>query len=334
MDTREQQLQNWINQATDFQVSQLRMVSGDASFRRYFRFASSDSSIIAVDAPPTHENNEVFINVANAYRQAGIKVPEVLDYSLEQGFMLLQDFGDHMFASAYDSDVIQSLYQKALSALPALQSVQHTAMGELPLFDDALLDAEFHLFNHWLIDVHLGLSLTQDTWQVIHDAQKVIRQVFLRQPQVGVHRDYHSRNLMLLGTEDNKEIGIIDFQDAVIGPVTYDAVSLLRDCYIVWPETMVYELLAQWHQQYFRHYQWQDFQYWFDIVGIQRHIKASGIFCRLCHRDGKQGYLEDIPRTLEYIVKYAAKYPELQAFSTVVTTQILPAMQNSLVPEV
>lgn len=335
MDTREQQLQNWINQDTSFHAERLLMVSGDASFRRYFRFSTQNATVIAVDAPPTHENNEVFINVANAYQAAGIRVPEVLDYSLEQGFMLLQDFGDVMFASAYDHDRIDEFYEKALEALPAIQGVTRTAMGPLPLFDDALLDAEFHLFNHWLLKVHLDLSLPETSWQIIHDAQDKIRRVFLKQPQAGVHRDYHSRNLMLTAAPDAPEtdlpeIGIIDFQDAVTGPVTYDAVSLLRDCYVVWPEEMVYRVLKRWHSKHFSQYEWRDFCFWFDVTGIQRHIKASGIFCRLCHRDGKQGYLNDIPRTLDYVVRYAGKYPELAEFATLVKQEILPAMQRSL----
>lgn len=336
MDTRQQQLQNWINQATNFGVTALKMVSGDASFRRYFRFDDGARSIIAVDAPPTHENNEVFISVAKAYREAGIMVPSVIDFSLEQGFMLLEDMGDRLFASAYDSELgydnktIELLYSKALDALPAIQAVTDTQLGPLPPFDDALLDAEFYLFNHWLVEVHLALSLSDSDKQVLTDAQDRIRQVFKAQPQAGVHRDYHSRNLMLLGYSKVPEIGIIDFQDAVVGPITYDAVSLLRDCYIVWPNDMVEELLKKWHQTYFTQYPWSDFKYWFDIVGIQRHIKASGIFCRLCHRDGKQGYLADIPRTLSYITTVASEYPELQDFAQLIEQKILPAINTSL----
>lgn len=330
MDTREQQLQNWINQETPYRATQLHMVSGDASFRRYFRFQHQEQWIIAVDAPPTHENNEVFINVANAYLQAGIRVPSVKDYSLDLGFMLLEDFGDRLFASAYEDSTISSLYEKALDVLPDIQSVSQTAMGPLPEFDDALLDAEFHLFNHWMLDVHLSLNISDAEWAEIHKAQDLIRDVFKRQPQAGVHRDYHSRNLMLLGNQEATDIGIIDFQDAVVGPITYDAVSLLRDCYVVWPDDMVETLLKSFHQAHFAQYEWHDFKYWFDMVGIQRHIKASGIFCRLCHRDGKQTYLHDIPRTLAYIVNVAKQYPQLSTFSQLIASRILPAIETSL----
>ena len=158
---------------------------------------------------------------------------------------------------------------------------------------------------------------------MLHDTQGLIRKVFKEQPQVGVHRDYHSRNLMVL---ESHEIGVIDFQDAVIGPVTYDAVSLLRDCYVVWPEDMVERLFRQWCQNAGYRYDVQQLRYWFDFVGMQRHIKASGIFCRLCYRDGKTLYLDDIPRTLAYLVDIAARYPETQAFSQLVADKILPAV--------
>lgn len=320
---REHALRAWLDAQSQFIIEEFLMVSGDASFRRYFRFFSQGKNYIAVDAPPEKESNLEFYNIANSYRGAGVRVPEILSVDLVSGFWVLEDFGDDLLSAYYDSSQVESLYEKALNALSGIQSVTKTGELSLPGFDDELLDKEFHLFNHWLLEVHLQLELTASEHKTLHEAQSRIRQVFKEQPQVGVHRDYHSRNLMVL---DDAQIGIIDFQDAVIGPVTYDAVSLLRDCYVVWPKDMVERLISQWHARWASQYDYQSFKVWFDYVGMQRHIKASGIFCRLCYRDGKSLYLQDIPRTLEYIVDIASQYQDTHALSELVVTRILPAV--------
>lgn len=357
---RESALLQWLQEETDFHVDKLEMVSGDASFRRYFRFSTDNSperaednclehtegnsleqavnktslcegektSYIAVDAPPEKESNHEFYHVARSYKDAGVKVPEVVKVDLTKGFWVLEDFGDDLLSHHYDSKSIEALYSEALGALKAIQSVTDTEQGRLPVFDDALLDAEFHLFNHWLLEVHLNLELEETEKQLLHNAQAFIRKVFKEQPQAGVHRDYHSRNLMVLNSANSApgQIGIIDFQDAVIGPVTYDAVSLLRDCYVVWPEDMIERLLLQWSEKMGFSDDIEQLRYWFDFVGMQRHIKASGIFCRLCYRDGKSLYLNDIPRTLGYLVDIAAQYPQTRAFSQLISEKILPAV--------
>ncbi|BDX05418.1 aminoglycoside phosphotransferase family protein [Planctobacterium marinum] len=320
-------LLNWINTQTNLRAEALDMVSGDASFRRYFRFKFEGCSYIAVDAPPEKENNHAFFHIAKRYFDAGVQVPEIKAVDLALGFWVLEDFGDVLLANRFDSKDVQPLYAQALEALRGIQHVMTTDAGTLPAFDDALLDAEFHLFNHWLIEVHLKLGLTDTQWQTIHEAQEAIRRVFKAQPQVGVHRDYHSRNLMVLPDDS---IGIIDFQDAVTGPVTYDAVSLLRDCYVVWPDAMVDTLISEWREGHFPQYDAKEFARWFDFVGMQRHIKASGIFCRLCHRDGKQGYLADIPRTLEYVVKFGRRYGETRDFADLVASMVIPAVVSKL----
>lgn len=314
----------WINSETRFQTPSLDIVSGDASFRRYFRFTWQQQAYIAVDAPPDKENNPAFYHIARRYLAAGVQVPNIEAVDLTQGFWVLQDFGNKLLSDFFTQDNIESLYQSALAVLPAIHKVTDTEVGALPPFDDTLLDNEFYLFNHWLLQVHLDLPLTTSQKSVIQQAQDAIRTVFKSQPQVGVHRDYHSRNLMIL---DNDAVGIIDFQDAVVGPVTYDAVSLLRDCYVVWPESMVDRLLAQWQAEYYPQFDAETFRLWFDFVGMQRHIKASGIFCRLCHRDGKQGYLADVPRTLQYIVTFGERYPQTQAFAALLREVIIPAVQ-------
>lgn len=320
-------LLQWINTETPYQVSSLVMVSGDASFRRYFRFTFEGISYIAVDAPPEKENNPAFFQIAKSYLAAGVQVPQIKAVDVDQGFWVLQDFGDILLANCFSSDNVEQLYGQALEELIGIQKVMATNDGPLPEFDDALLDAEFHLFNHWLLEVHLKLALTEEQWSIIKSAQQAIRNIFKEQPQVGVHRDYHSRNLMVL---PENAIGVIDFQDAVSGPVTYDAVSLLRDCYVVWPDAMVDRLLTQWREAHFPQYGSQEFSRWFDFVGMQRHIKASGIFCRLCHRDGKQGYLADIPRTLEYVVKFGGRYEETREFADLIDALIIPAVVSKL----
>lgn len=325
--TRADGLLQWINTDTSVSTDALQMVSGDASFRRYFRFSFESTSYIAVDAPPDKENNPAFFYIAKQYLKAGVCVPQIEAVDLDKGYWLLQDFGDTLLANLFDNDNIKTLYAAALNQLEGIQQVNSTDNGPLPEFDDVLLDSEFHLFNHWLLEIHLKLKLSQSQWQVIHEAQEQIRAVFKAQPQVGVHRDYHSRNLMVLPDD---RIGVIDFQDAVLGPVTYDAVSLLRDCYVVWPDEMVEGLLDSWRLNQWPQYDATEFKRWFDFVGMQRHIKASGIFCRLCHRDGKQGYLADIPRTLEYIVKFGKCYPETAVFAQLVEEMIIPAVVSKL----
>lgn len=326
-DTRQSDLIEWINQRSPFQCQRLEVVSGDASFRRYFRFQDQGKSIIAVDAPPEKENSQVFVQVAKAYLTSGVVVPEILAADCNLGFYCQQDFGDRLFADEVKPDNCHALYTEALAYLPAIQSCTATEQGRLPNFDQQLLDSEYALFSHWLIEVHLNLSLEPQQKAIINQAFQVLTDNFKQQPQVGVHRDYHSRNLMIL---ENGNIGVIDFQDAVIGPITYDAASLLRDCYQVWPDAMVYSVLKEWHGRYYNQYDWSQFKRWFDLTGIQRHAKASGIFARLWHRDGKLTYLQDIPRTLDYLINVANKYPQLQAFAELVKEHIKPAVERKL----
>lgn len=326
-DLRQNELVQWINQQPGYHCSDLKMVSGDASFRRYYRFDHEDSTIVAVDAPPEFEDSRKFMHVANRYLQQHVPVPHIIMANHNLGFYCLTDFGDDQFASHLNEQSCKDLYQLALSHLPAIQQCTKTDAGNLPLYDDELLDKEFHLFTHWLLNVHLGIYLSQDEQKIVESTFQFLREVFLSQPQVGVHRDFHSRNLMLL---ENNQLGIIDFQDAVVGPITYDAVSLLRDCYQSWPDEVVVEILHAYYLQYHSDYQWTDFKRWFDLTGMQRHIKASGIFARLCHRDGKHAYLQDVPRTLQYLINVGQNYEQCADFARLVATKIKPAMESSL----
>jgi aminoglycoside/choline kinase family phosphotransferase len=326
-DQRQSALIDWINQHTPFQCQQLETVSGDASFRRYFRFHDQGRAIIAVDAPPAQENSQIFAQVAKAYQGCGLPVPAILAADFALGFYCQDDFGNTLFADALTAGNCQSLYSQALDHLPAIQACVSTEAGSLPGFDDALLNRESELFSHWLVKIHLDLSLSVTEEQAMQQAFVTLGNNFKEQPQLGVHRDYHSRNLMIL---PQQTIGIIDFQDAVIGPITYDAASLLRDCYQDWPDAMVYGLLKDWHSKYYAQYDWLQFKRWFDLSGIQRHVKASGIFARLWHRDGKSVYLQDIPRTLQHLVNVSQHYAELSDFTALVNNKIKPAVEFKL----
>jgi len=316
----------WLQQNKLLTESSLAPLSGDAGFRNYYRFIYAGQQNIAVDADPNQEKNHEFFNIATAYGQAGILVPEIKAADLDNGFFCLQDFGSILLADKLTLDNLPELYAQALSILPRLQQVRVTAVGELPAYDEALIHRDFDLFCHWLLGRYLKLDIDQHKQSVLTRTYQVLRDNFFQQPQVGVHRDFHSRNLMLV----NDDIGVIDFQDAAVGPLTYDAVSLLRDCYLSWPEEQVQLVLKEWHGQYYAEYDWAQFKLWFDLTGIQRHLKAAGIFTRLYLRDNKQAYLQDIPRTLDYVIQVAVSYPELQELGQWLEQEIKPKLLRLL----
>lgn len=324
---REQELTQWLQAGFENPHLALELVSGDASFRRYFRVLNHKKPAIAVDAPPPHENCTLFLHVAEAYRQQGVRVPEVFLADEEQGFMVLEDFGNRLLLAELTELTRDALYAPAIAELPAIAKVTQTQAGALPPFDRDHIGRENALFTDWLMGTHLKLDLSAQEQDCVEAALTTITDNAIAQPQVGVHRDYHARNLMLL---DGDAAGVIDFQDAVLGPVTYDLVSLLRDCYVEWEDEWVYSKLSEWAELMvgagvMEPVAAEQLKRWFDLMGIQRHVKASGIFCRLCHRDGKASYLEDVPRTLSYIVRVAANYPELAEFSDFVKNRVLTA---------
>jgi N-acetylmuramate 1-kinase len=326
MDLRRAALQKWINSLFEAEISgDLETVSGDASFRRYFRQRLHNGSIIAVDAPPEKENSEPFVRIARQWHQRGVKVPGIVQVDMEQGFMALEDFGDATLLPALTTETVDELYAQAISQLVHLQL---QPAENLPHYDAALLDREMALFPEWFLGRHLGLTLTAHEQAVLDETFAMLRDTALGQPQVIVHRDYHSRNLMLL----EGQLGIIDFQDAVVGPFTYDLVSLLKDCYIRWPQ----ETVNTWAAQYFTKARAAGLigaiadsqcQLWFDWMGLQRHIKVAGIFARLNYRDGKSAYLKDLPLTLQYIVEACEEYPALSAFAQLMKLRIMPAFE-------
>lgn len=307
MDERLQQLSEWTARilsargATPPADFALSTVSGDASFRRYFRARIGEASWIAMDAPPAQEDSRPFLAIARAWHGAGIRVPDVYADDLAQGFLLIEDLGDELYTTVIEAGNCDRLYRTAINELLRIQQTDDPAGYPLPPYSVELLQTEMNLFRDWLCGELLQLEVPAVWFNPLRDALIANAQA---QPQVPVHRDYHARNLLWCGDDAP---GVLDFQDAVRGPVTYDLVSLLRDCYLCWPEDRVrgwaLDYAARARQAGLHDATDAAFLHWFDRMGIQRHLKASGIFARLWLRDGKPGYLADIPRTLGHILR-------------------------------
>lgn len=335
MDQRCEELKGWLEQVlpefAGFNAAdwQLQPVSGDASFRRYFRALSGGKTWIAVDAPTDKEDSRPFIQVAQSLEAHGVPVPHIFTYDLELGFMLLGDFGDDLYLQHLNSETVDPLYKSALDTLLLIQGCPSDPARPLPLYDLPLLQREMALFRDWFLVELLGMSLSSDANQLLDLLFDHLIDSALEQPLVFVHRDYHSRNLMCR----NQELpGVIDFQDAVEGPVTYDLVSLLRDCYVAWPDEQVYTWVENYRLALIERGQrmpdGHHFRRWFDLMGAQRHLKAIGIFARLNIRDGKPGYLGDIPRTLNYLISVTAKTEELKPVAGWLVAEVLPVMRQ------
>ncbi|WP_460034744.1 aminoglycoside phosphotransferase family protein [Methylothermus subterraneus] len=318
-------LSAWIEQELNLKVDGWQNLAGDASGRRYFRLWTQDRSWIAMLAPPP-ENPKAFVAVAELLRGAGVRVPAVYARNLERGWLLLEDFGDLTCFQALRAGWREELYRAALAQLTRLQSLDPQTV-ELPRYDEGLLRRELEIFRTWLAEAWLELAVPEAVWG---EAVEVLVDSALAQPVVAVHRDFHSRNLMVLAEGG---VGVLDFQDAVVGPATYDLVSLLRDCYLAWPK----ETVSRWCEGYRLQLAKQGidvspqtWRKWFDRMGAQRHLKAAGIFARLWLRDGKGGYLKDIPRTLGYVVEVAGQDAELKALGEFLADRVLPQVLRRL----
>lgn len=326
---RQQLLRAWLDQTLPAPLERIAPASSDASFRSYFRVWYGGQTRIVMDAPPDKEDCRPFIAIAAAMRQLSLNTPEVLASNLDQGWLLLSDLGERQYLSELNAGNVAHLYDAALQALARLQIGGNPASSLLPPYDRALLHREMELFREWFLGRLLDLQLSTEAQQVLDQSFAVLADNALQQPQVWVHRDYHSRNLMITDADNP---GVLDFQDAVLGAVTYDLVSLLRDCYIAWPRSQV-EAWALAYRERLRALGMRgledaaQFLRWFDLMGIQRHLKATGIFARLCLRDGKPGYLQDIPRTLGYVLEVARGYPELTALHNLLQAHDLAAWQ-------
>lgn len=289
--------------------------SADASFRRYFRVTLPDASTrIVMDAPPEHEDCRPFIKVAALLRDAGVHVPEVHAQDLAQGFLLLSDLGTTTYLDVLDDDTAPTLYRDANEALIAIQRASRP--GVLPDYDRALLARELDLFPDWYVARHLNVALDENQQASLRAVFAKILDNNLAQPQVFVHRDYHSRNLMVSGHDYPANPGIIDFQDAVYGPITYDLASLYRDAYIRWEEAQELDFVIRYWEMARAaglpvHDDFDDFYRDYEWMGAQRQIKVLGIFARLSQRDGKHGYLNDMPTVMAYLRRTCARYGEL-----------------------
>lgn len=337
--SRQALLSQWCAEKMSVTDIVLDIVSGDASFRRYYRFSHNGTSYIAVDAPPEKENSQPFVAIAKLWLAQGINVPHIIGVDLSQGYMLLTDFGDSLLLDELELSEAKAdvYYPKALAELKLIAALSTAQSPELITeiinkpstysyhsYDAVLLRQEMQLFDDWFYHKHLGFTAQIPAF--VETLMQTLVQNALDQPQVVVHRDFHSRNIML--TDDNA-LGIIDFQDAVIGAITYDAASLLKDCYISWPRAKVLELLKSFQQMLAIDVSFETFTQWFDLMGLQRHIKVAGIFCRLSYRDGKSAYLNDLPLVLAYIIdvcqRYSEQLPEITAFSAWLSNHIMPA---------
>ena len=310
---RTERLRQWVESALPAPLLALEVASADASFRRYFRARTAAGSYIVMDAPPSHEDCRPYIHIARLFRAAGANTPEILAENLAEGFLLLSDFGDTTYLAALNDDTADGLYRDANTTLIQIQLASRP--GELPDYDEALLTRELRLFPEWYLAKHLKLELSAEQTAMLDGTFRAILDNNLAQAKVYVHRDWHSRNLMV--TEPNP--GVLDFQDAVYGPITYDLVSIYKDAYIKWDEAQVLDWTIRYWEAARRAglpvpADFADFYRDFEWMGVQRHIKVLGIFARLCHRDGKQGYLKDMPLVMHYLRRACERYNALGPF--------------------
>ncbi len=325
-------LNDWLSRIDAVAGSRLVPASSDASFRRYFRLQNRGKSYIVMDAPPPKEDCLPFVRIAAYLEAMQLSAPRVLQADIDNGFLLLSDLGSEQYFDClqHAPNRADALYSDAITALLVMQREGAAYQGELPPFDDKLLRFELSLFRDWLCGTHLQLDFSdadERQWQACCDLLVVKA---TQQPQVFVHRDYHCRNLMVMPRGNP---GILDFQDAVSGPLTYDLVSLLKDCYISWPEEQQRKWALEYFSQLDEHTRStideQRFFNYFELMGVQRQLKAAGIFCRLHHRDAKSGYLQDVPRTLNYIVALGSRYKDLHFLTRLIEQRILPSLREA-----
>ena len=327
MNDRYELLNRWLCKDLGFTGFSLEPASEDASFRRYFRVRCNGESFIVMDAPPAKEDCRPYVDVAHRLRGCGVNVPEIIKQDLEQGFLLIGDLGGVLYLDVLTDDNADRLYGDATAALMKMQA--RAVTEGLPPYDRQLLIREMELFRDWLLLRHLDIKPGAGLIRLLDEQFAMLCSSALEQPRVFVHRDYHSRNLLV---NEGANPGIIDFQDAVSGPISYDLVSLFKDCYIKWSRDRIEHWLREYHQAAAQQLQLQadieQFTRWFDFMGVQRQLKASGIFARLWHRDGKRGFIKDIPRTLSYVVDLQDDYPELLPLINLIQNEVLPALED------
>lgn len=314
LDSRLHNLRKWLHRQLAVDSVLIKPASEDASFRRYFRVWVGDKTYVAMDAPPEKEDCAAFIDITHRLQKSGIHAPKIHADDIGNGYLLLDDLGQTLYLSALDAGTVETLYGDAIDALFRMQS--KVPAQDLPPYNRKQLLSEMNLYISWFLNEHLKIKLNRTDKSTINDCFDMLTSSALEQPTTFVHRDYHSRNLMVC---KDSNPGILDFQDAMCGPITYDLVSLLRDCYIKWPENRIKKWRTSYYQKLLERKMisvgLDKFERWFDWMGMQRHLKAIGIFSRLRHRDGKSNFLGDIPRTYNYILTVCGRYPELGKFA-------------------
>jgi len=330
--TRFENLQQFINTQLNAKSHTLNAITGDASFRRYYRLNHDNKHLIVMDSDPQKVNNEPYISLNQVFVEQGFLLPTIIASDEKQGFFILSDLGSTHLADMLD-DANRTEHYQALISLSA-QWAKTPAASAMQAYNEDFIKLELDIFSQWLVSDFINESLSAEQkimWQTSSD---LLIKAMREQPTVTVHRDYHSRNIM----NSNGQWAIIDYQDAVRGPLCYDLVSLLRDCYFKLPQQELTSLLDFAYQEFTTqnllvNTSFDEFKYWFDLTGLQRHLKAAGIFCRLYLRDGKTGYLDNILPTLDYIIEVAANYPELNALSEWTKNTIVPKVTEKLAKE-
>ena len=335
-DARLALIHEWLSRDLGMRPDRVEPASADASFRRYFRVFHQDATSIVMDAPPGKEDVRPYLKVTRLLEKLGAHVPHVHQADTDRGLLLLEDLGGTHYLSRFNSgEDPERLYGDALAVLAEIQVRGRDAAAELAPYDREALARELALMPEWFIGRHLGLTLSNSESQTITRAFEFLIQAALAQPTVFVHRDFHSRNLMVI---EDRNPGIIDFQDALRGPVGYDLVSLLKDCYISWPRERVEKWVGGFRAllrskgdagAWLSGADDKEFLRWFDLIGVQRHIKVLGIFARLWYRDGKAGYIRDLPLTLEYVRDTCTRYSELAELSRFLEERVVREMSRA-----
>jgi aminoglycoside/choline kinase family phosphotransferase len=331
-DSRLAHLTQWVLEDLGFAGSVIAPASVDASFRRYFRVTRGADSYIVMDAPPDKEDSAPFLKVARILGGMNLNVPIVLARDMERGFLLLSDLGSRQYLDELPGPrAADRLYADALAALRTMQTADAAISGDLPRYDRALLMREMELMPEWFLRHHLKVTIDAQERSMLDELFASLVRAAASQPAAFVHRDYHSRNL-LVTAQDNP--GILDFQDAVWGPVTYDLASLLKDCYISWPPARVRAWVLEYREKLLEAgfalpKDAAEFMRWFDLIGLQRHIKVLGIFARLFYRDGKSQYLKDLPRVLDYARDTASSYADTAPFAAFIAKRIDPLFKSA-----
>ena len=324
-------LSAWLKSVLNVDSVELKPLTGDAGFRQYFRVVTQDKrALIAINSPGDKCNNQGYVMINQSLEAQQIKVPSIYHVDWQQGFFCIEDLGDQLLSDRLSENNLATLYQHALAIIPRMLGIT-TIQGYQPaIYDDDFVKQELTIFSQWLVTQYLDIELSKQEQQALDSCFDTLIKNVSEQPQAFMHRDFHSRNLML---QEDGQLAVIDYQDAVVGPITYDAVSLLKDCYCKWPACSINRLFehfialieAQFPQWQYPKATWQR---WFDLMGMQRHFKAAGIFARLHLRDGKSGYLADIPLTLSYIVDVCQQYPEFAQVGLIMEQKILPALRS------